>query len=159
MANPFEAVGNFFSDVGKAVSEGISNLTGGSGNKSSNTSTSSTSNSPTPSNPTPNRPTPSRPTPSRPTTNTSNKSQNTNNRSDSAGAQALQQQISSTTPSSNNSSSEGSSSLQPTISAVPDTPTVGTPTIMVGENKGQALTPDMITSEKPSAGNCEWFYL
>ena len=155
MANPFGAIGDFFSNagkavsetasnIGKAVSEGISNLTGGSGNKGGNTPSSpSTNNSPKTQNTSPPSSTPSVPksTPHR------------GDRSDSAGAQALQQQINSTPPSSNSSPSGGSPSPKPTISAVlPDTPIVGTPTIMAGDKKGQALTPDMITPNKPSSG-------
>ena len=155
MANPFGAIGDFFSNAGKAVSEtasniekavseGISNLTGGSGNKGGNTPSSpSTNNSPKTQNTSPPSSTPSVPksTPHR------------GDRSDSAGAQALQQQINSTPPSSNSSPSGGSPSPKPTISAVlPDTPIVGTPTIMAGDKKGQALTPDMITPNKPSSG-------
>lgn len=147
------AIGNLFSDIGKAVSEGLSNLTGGSGNKSNNTPSSPSTNNSNNNTSKKAQNTPTPPTQSSPSRHGSSSS---NNRGNSAGAQALQQQfqqrIDSTIPSSNNSPSGGSSSPKPTISAVPDTPTVGTPTIMVGNNKGQALTPDMITSNKPSVG-------
>lgn len=148
------AIGNLFSSIGNAISEGISNLTGGSGNKGGNTPSSPSTNNSNNNTSKKAQNTPTPPPSSTPkhgsTPKQGSSSSNTNNRSDSAGAQALQQQISSTPSSSNSSSSGGSSSSKPTISAVPDTPTVGTPTIMVGDNKGQALTPDMITSEKPS---------
>ena len=148
------AIGNLFSSIGNAISEGISNLTGGSGNKGGNTPSSPSTNNSNNNTSKKAQNTPTPPPSSTPKHDSS--SSNTNNRSNSAGAQALQQQfqqrIESTTPSSDNSPSGGSSSQKPTISAVPDTPIVGTPTIMVGDNKGQALTPDMITSNKPSVG-------
>lgn len=146
------AIGNLFSDIGKAVSEGLSNLTGGNGNKGNNTPSSPSTNNNNNSKKAQNTPTP----PSTPSSKHGSSSSNTNNKGGSVVTQSLQQQfqqrIDSTTPSSNNSPSGGSSSQKPTISAVPDTPTVGKPTIMVGDNKGQALTPDMITSNKPSVG-------
>ena len=268
------AIGDFFSNIGKGVSEGISNLTGGSGNKNSSSNSSTSSSSSTSSASTNTRPTPGRGNyGSNSTTTNKTSSSSSTNRSDSAGAQALTQQIasnsststttsgskgnskindfvstvkenisnSSNTPkttvteamrnntnTSNNQSgsttsqktqnqtsssvintitggsnvmgtiiedkpaktvteamrentsekpsvgggstskadnvvlggftgiinspSESSSLPKPTISAVVDTPTVGTPIIMMGDNKGQALTPDMITPNKPSSG-------
>lgn len=145
------AIGNLFSDIGKAVSEGFSNLTGGNGNKSNTTPSSPSTNNSNNNISKKAQNTPTPPTQSSPSRHGSSSS-NTNNRGNSAGAQALQQQISSTPSSSNSSPSGGSSSQKPTISAVPDTPTMGTPTIMVGDNKGQALTQGMITSNKPSVG-------
>ena len=148
------AIGNLFSGIGNAISEGISNLTGGSGNKGGNTLSSPSTNNSNNNTSKKAQNTPTPPPSSTPKHGSS--SSNTNNKGGSVTTQALQQQfqqrIDSTTPSSNNSPSGGSSSQKPTISAVPDTPAVGKPTIMVGDNKGQALTPDMITSEKPSVG-------
>lgn len=146
MANPFAAIGNFFSDIGKgaqqvvsdiggAISEGFSNLTGGGGSN----------NKPQPA-PTP---TPT-PTPTSSSTSSggggsytpstsSGGSNNTPSRSNSAGAQALNQQITSQpeTP-------------KPTITGTQSEPTTGTPTIISGSNAGEPLTPDIITPSKPS---------
>lgn len=190
MANPLASIGNFFSDIGKgaqqmvsdvggAISKGISNLTGGD-NKPQSTPTPTPTPSP---KPTP-KPTP-RPRPSPSPSPSSGGSSDSPSRSDSAGAKALNEQINSPTNSSTSTTGAGnpridsfvdsikdnisdssdtpkptttgaqseSSLPEPTISAVlPDTPIVGTPTIMAGDNKGQALTPDMITSNKPSGG-------
>mgnify|MGYP003289663853 CR=1 FL=1 len=190
MANPLASIGNFFSDIGKgaqqmvsdvggAISKGISNLTGGD-NKPQSTPTPTPTPSP---KPTP-KPTP-RPRPSPSPSPSSGGSSDSPSRSDSAGAKALNEQINSPTNSSTSTTGTGNPRLdsfvdsvkdnisdssdtpkptttgaqsesslpEPTISAVlPDTPIVGTPTIMAGDNKGQPLTPDMITSNKPSGG-------
>ena len=155
MANPFDAVGNFFSNVGKAVSEGISNLTGGSGNKSSNTPSSSSTNNSNNNNSkkAQNTPTPSS---SSSTSKHSSSSSNTNNRSDSAGAQALTQQIASnsSTNTTTSSSKTGNSKIDSFVSTVKenisnssDAPKT-TVTEAMRDNTSSSNQPSSTTSQK-----------